>query len=475
MRSVCDTADLLTKPLILFGVACLFASPSTLASDIDWQKTGTEVAQTLSEYLQVDTVNPPGNELDGAQFLADKLSADGIATQIIESSPGRGNLIARLKGTTDEPALCFLSHIDIAPFEAERWPEGIHPLSGKIEDGWVWGRGALDMKGMGALQTMVMQLLARQKVPLKRDVVMIAVADEEIDNTGVRFLLENHWEDLRCGDVINEGGIGIYDLFFEDQTAYSISVGEKGVLWLKMIATGNPGHGSTPRPDEAPERLRLALNKLAERDAPISFHPSFLEAIAISGAQQGGFAGWIMQRPFWAKRLLVKRIASNPVSKAVLTDTVHLTGLGGAIAPNVVPGETWAILDCRLLPGTSPDTLLNELIALVDDPHVRFEVLSKEEAAVSPWKDEAVYDALRKHAVDALENTVAIPVLSVGFTDSIYFRRRGVRAYGLAPFRVSGDDLATMHGDGERLHTEELLRGVQILYGVVKEVASDTQ
>ncbi len=116
MRSVCDTADLLTKPLILFGVACLFASPTTLASDIDWQQTGTEVAQTLSEYLQVDTVNPPGNELDGARFLADKLSADGIATQIIESSPGRGNLIARLEGTTDEPALCFLSHIDIAPF-----------------------------------------------------------------------------------------------------------------------------------------------------------------------------------------------------------------------------------------------------------------------------------------------------------------------------------------------------------------------
>jgi acetylornithine deacetylase/succinyl-diaminopimelate desuccinylase-like protein len=326
---------------------------------------------------------------------------------------------------------------------------------------------------MGAAQIMVMQLLARQQVPLKRDVVLIAVADEEIDNTGVRYLLENHWDALRCGDVINEGGIAVYDLFFPGQTAYSISVGEKGVLWLKMIASGMPGHGSTPRPDEAPQRLYRALERLQERDPALSFQPSFLEALARAGAHQGGFAGWIMQHPFWTKRLLAKRIAANPISKAALTDTVHLTGFGGAISPNVIPGEAWATLDCRLLPGTSPEALLAELVARVDDPKVRFEVLSQDAAAVSLWEGEEVFEALAKHAVATLSDAVAIPVVSIGFTDSVFFRRRGARAYGLAPFRVDVESLQTMHGDGERLEAKELLRGVQILYGVVTEVAMD--
>ena len=453
-------------------VFCAFTA-SAQAEEIDWESAGDEVSQTLSEYLQVETINPPGNELAGAQFLAARLEADGIATKIIESAPGRGNLIARIEGSTDAPALCLLSHIDVVPFEEARWPKGKHPLSGEIDaEGWIWGRGALDMKGMGAAQTMVMQLLARQQVPLKRDVVLIAVADEEINNTGVRYLLDNHWEALRCGDVINEGGMGIYDLFFPGQTAYSISVGEKGVLWLKMIAEGTPGHGSTPRPDEAPQRLHHALAKLELRDPPLSFQPSFLEALARSGAHQGGFAGWIMQHPFWAKRLLAKRIASNPISKAALTDTVHLTRYGGAVSPNVIPGEAWATLDCRLLPGTSPETLIAELVARVDDPKVRFEVLSRDEAAVSPWEGEEVFEALAKHAVATLDDAVAVPVVSIGFTDSVFFRQRGVRAYGLAPFRVSGEELKTMHGDGERLDAKELLRGVQILYGVVTEVAA---
>ena len=177
---------------------------------IDWEQAGAELGDVLSAYLQVDNRNPPGNETVGAELLASLLEAEGIPSRIVEHSPGRGSLIARLEGSGQQPPLCLMSHIDTATWEVEGWPEETGPLSGAIdEQGVVWGRGALDMKGLGAVELMTMIWLKRLEVPLDRDIVLLAVADEEVGNAGALYVAREHWDEIGCSHMINEGGIGV--------------------------------------------------------------------------------------------------------------------------------------------------------------------------------------------------------------------------------------------------------------------------
>ena len=223
-------------------------TPGRLAA-VDWSAAGKEAVSWLSAYLQVDTTNPPGNETRGAEFLKAILDKEGIASEIIEFAPGRGSLVAHLPGAGPEKPLCLMSHIDVVTAEVARWTPGRGPLSGVIADGFVWGRGALDMKGQGILELAAMVQLKRQKIALKREIVLLAVADEEVDNSGTRFLIEKHWDRIGCSHLLNEGGIGIRDVVYPGQTVFGVSVAEKGLLWLKMTARGKAGHtGRRGRP-----------------------------------------------------------------------------------------------------------------------------------------------------------------------------------------------------------------------------------
>lgn len=443
---------------------------------LDWEAVGSETAERLAAYLRVDTINPPGNETRGARFLAEFLAEEGVPWKIFESAPGRGNLVARLPGSGDEGALCLLSHIDVVDAEAEHWPPDKPPLSGVIdEEGVIWGRGALDMKGMGMLETMVMALLVRQRVPLARDVVLLAVADEEVGNTGIRHLVEEHWNELGCSHVINEGGLGFSDMIFEGQTAWPVSVGEKGFLWARMVASGLPGHGSTPVPGQAPERLHRAVGRLMERKPRPRFHPALLEFLHEVGREHGGLSGAVLRHPALVRSVARGQFMGDPLTRAAITDTVNVTGYGGAKEPNVVPNELYANLDCRLLPGTSPQDMLEELQDRVDDPQVRFESVVSEPATVSPW-DDPVYEALASAVNRVHPGEVVGPVISVGFTDSLYLRREGVRAYGLVPFEVTRELAVTMHGNGERVPSEQVRLGVEILFhAVVAAAAADRE
>lgn len=456
---------------LLLGALALHPGLAAATPAPDWPAAGQEVTALLQAYLRTDTTNPPGHETDGARFLAERLAAEGIESQILEGGPGRGNLIARVKGDGTLPPLCLLSHIDVVTAEPSSWPADKGPLSGVLDDqGYVWGRGALDMKGMGAIEAMTLILLQRSGARLKRDVVLLAVADEEVDNEGIRFIADQHWDKVGCSHVINEGGIGISDLFFPGQTVYPISVGEKGVLWARLIASGEPGHGSTPVPDRAPQRLMQAVAALEAREVEPTFHPALLETIAAAGVQKGGLTGFILQHPRLAKRVLRGRFMENPITRAAVTTTVNVTGFGGANEPNVVPGEVWANIDARVLPGQTPEQVLAELQALTPWPWVRYEVLSTHPAAVSQW-DDPLFRALVARSVEGRPDVVAGPVISVGYTDSVYLRPKGVTAYGFVPFEVSAEELGTMHGNNERVSTANLERGLRILYSAVADVS----
>lgn len=443
---------------------------------IDWKVAGDEAVGVLQAYIRVDTINPPGNETRGTDFLKAELAKDGLEAEVREFAPGRGSLIARLKATapSGEKPLCLLSHVDVVPAETETWEPDAGPLSGVIKDDQIYGRGALDMKGMGTLELQTFRWLARQKVPLKRDVILLAVADEEVSEGGMKLIVSDEvWPSIDCGHLVNEGGMGVKGLFSEDQTAFAISIGEKGVLWLRVTAEGEAGHGSTPTDNRAPTRLVQALEKLAARQPKPRIQPALYEMLRRAGEKNGGLNGFVMQRPSLVDSFAMKKLLAKPTTRAGITDTCQVTGFDGkGSAPNVIPSSTSAILDCRLLPGTTPKQLTEELEALVKDvPGIKFEQVQAFEAAVSEY-DDPFFDALARYAVKGRIDAIAGPVISPGFTDSILARGKGTRAYGFVPFAVTADELATFHGKNERVSVANVHSGLEILFRAVVDVVA---
>jgi acetylornithine deacetylase/succinyl-diaminopimelate desuccinylase-like protein len=444
-------------------------------ADLDWKTAGEEAVTVLQGYLRIDTFNPPGNETLGAEYLKAELMKDGLESVIHEFAPGRGTLVSRLVASkpSGEKPLCLLSHIDVVPAESATWPAETGPLSGALVDGMIWGRGALDMKGMGTLELQTFRWLARKKVPLHRDVILLAVADEEVAEGGMKLVTEKLWSELDCGHVINEGGMGVRGLLTENQTAFAISVGEKGILWLRITAEGEAGHGSTPTDNRAPTRLVQALEKLATRAPKPRIQPSMYELLRRVGAKNGGVQGLVMQHPSLVDAFATRKLMAKPQTRAGVTDTCQVTGFEGkGSAPNVIPSATSAIMDCRLLPGTTPKALQEELEGLVKDvTGIKFEVLQAFEAGISET-DDPFFDALARHAVDGRDDAVAGPVISPGFTDSILARAKGARAYGFVPFDVTPEELATFHGRDERVSVKNVHRGLEVLYRAVVDVVA---
>lgn len=435
---------------------------------VDWSEAGAEATELLAEYLAIDTVNPPGNEARGAAFLERELAADGIDSTRLSVAPGRDSLIARVAGSGEMPPLCLLSHIDVVPSEDARWEHG--PLSGELVDGYLYGRGALDMKGMGVLELQVLRWLARLRVPLRRDVVLIAVADEEVDNLGMQQVVAG-WDAIGCSHLINEGGIGIRDALFEGQAIHAISTAEKGVLWLDMVATGPAGHGSTIDEGEAPARLLEAMAAIEQRATRPSIAPEMYDLLQAVGEHRGGLVGWVLRHRWSVNLLARRRLLAEPATRAAITDTVHLTGMVGAMSHNVVPSEVRARYDSRLLPGTTREDILAELTHLTRKVEgIRFEVIHDRESNGSPAAD-PLFEALARYAVEDRPYAVAGPLLSVGFTDSIYARPLGVHAYGYVPFEVSAEDANAMHGHNERVSVDNLREGLRRLLSAVLEVS----
>ena len=440
---------------------------------IDWRSAGDEAVAALSRYLQIDTTNPPGNETRGARWLAAVLAREGIESRIVEFAAGRGSLIARLRGRggAREPPLCLLSHIDVVPAKASEWPAGRGPLSGAIDDaGMLWGRGALDMKGMGVLELMTMLWLKRARVPLARDVILLAVADEEVHNRGMRFIVDRHWGSIGCSHLVNEGGIGLRGVLFENHTAFGISIAEKGVLWLKMTVRGKGGHGSTPYPDHTPLKLLDAIARIRQRIPAVRVHQTWIDFFREIGTQRAGISGFLLRRPGFVRTVVAKQLMKQPGTRAALIDTIAITGLDtGGNAPNVVPTEASARLDCRLLPGSTAEQVEAELRRLVgDDPSIRFERIQYAPAMISPT-DDPFYRALATQAVRGRSNAAVGPVVSPGFTDSMYARRVGARAYGFVPFVIDEALAKTMHAPRERVSLDNVRRGLRALFAAIVE------
>jgi acetylornithine deacetylase/succinyl-diaminopimelate desuccinylase-like protein len=447
------------------------ARVAAVREKVDWNATGEEVAQLLAGYLQVDTTNPPGNEARGVEWLGGVLDREGIAWERVDHGEGRASLIARLPGSGAAPPVCLLSHIDVVTADAAGWTHA--PLGGERIGGEVWGRGALDMKGMGIVELETVLLLHRLQVPLARDVVLLAVADEEIDGVGMQSLVQEHWDRIGCTFLLNEGGLALDGALFEGQVVHAISVAEKGIAWIRMNADGTPGHGSVPDPPvEAPSRLLAAMARIDARyDPKPHVDPVMRELLRDAGRERGGLVRPILGSRVLTGLLVKPRLMKDANTRAAITTTVHLTGMTGANQPNVVPSRVSALYDCRLLPGVKPDDMLAILARLTRRiPGISFELLDGFESNRSPI-DDPFYAAIAHYAVEGREGHVAAPLLSVGFTDSLYARPLGVHAYGYVPFVVTGDEADTMHGDDERVSEENLREGTRRVFSIIVDFA----
>ncbi len=437
---------------------------------IDWDAVTEEAVGLLSDFIRIDTSNPPGREKAACDWLAGILRRDGIdeiafydASDGSEHGIDRMNLTARLRGDGSKQPLILLNHTDVVPVERQYWD--FEPFSGAVVDGVIYGRGAIDMKSMGIMELMAMLLIKRHGLPHTRDIVFMALADEEAGGRwGIEWIEQHHPELLEAEYVLNEGGWGNAEVFGTRRPAFNASISEKGPHWLKLTAEGRPGHGSVPHPDNALERLVRALQKVQDWARPVAVVPELREYF------DRLFRAQILKGD--ASQASMEKMADeNLLARAILTNTVSLTTLHSGMKHNVIPAIAEATLDCRLLPGTDPADFTRQIVDVICDPRVRVEPVFSSSTLASPI-DTELFGIIESTVHDHVEDALVLPNVSAGFTDSRVFRKHGVTSYGFVPILLEQEEAMTIHGHNERVQVENFRFGLQILFETVRRLCS---
>ena len=439
---------------------------------IDWAALGDETIELLRRYLTIDTTNPPGNEIAGTRFLADVLARDGIDSETIEAAPGRASLRARLAGDGSLGGIVLHHHIDVVYADRRYWT--VDPFGGAIADGYLYGRGAIDMKSTGILQLAAMLALKRRGIPLKRDLVFLATADEEAGSEfGAQFIADRRRDWLAGAEyAISELGLIQTHAGFNAPLA-AIVISEKTGLPLTLTARSEPGHGSMPWPDTAPNRLVRALNRLLQAERAPRVLPEVQEFFsrvagllpAEDAAGYDDLARSLRDPDFRA------RFFANRQYGAMVQTTFAVTMLKGSEKSNVIPPEAVARIDCRMLAGDDPEEIADWVRRAVADPNVQVELTRDPKIPnISPPDTElykAMADTLRRRAPGA----VVAPMILVAFTDNWVFRRCGLHGYGFSPFVIEEAELQRIHGNDERISLENVREGVRAYTELLVDVA----
>ncbi len=420
-----------------------------------------EPVRWLQEYIQIDTTNPPGNEREAAEFLAGILRQEGIDSQLLDSPQGRTSLYARLEAPgSGGRALVLLHHIDVVP-AGEGWR--VPPFSGRPFEGKIWGRGALDVKGVGIAHLAALIALRREGVAFQRDLIYLAVADEEVGGgQGAKWLLQEHPE-LFAGveAVLGEGGSN--RVFADRLIWWGIEVTQKRPLWLRVTAHGRGGHASGLHPESATHQLVTGLARLIERPPRYRITDgvrTFLRALARLEGDPPGHLYYRLDEVIREDGPTEPLAAGLPV---YFLDTFQVTRIDGSEAGNVVVPEASAAVDIRMLPDTDGDALLAEVREILGSRLEVEVVLTAPETAASPT-DHPIYRALEETL--AVRGPV-VPTFLTGTTDSRFFRQRGIAAYGFSPFTVNSEDLGGIHAPNEYLPVDSFLRGIEMMRRVL--------
>ncbi len=443
--------------------------------EINWKSATSETVQHLAHLIQAETVNPPGNELSAILVIKDILEKEGFTNedfQILKSAPGRVNLVARLRGDGSARPLMLSGHVDVVPVEREHWNHD--PFGGEVISGEIWGRGALDMKGFLAMYLQMFLQVRRGKLALKRDLILAAVADEENGFAhGSRFLVEKHPDLINAEYALTEGGG--FPVYLGKSKIYMIQVAEKGMCWLRMTASGKPGHGSVPNNDNAVEHLARAVDNLARKGhLPIHITPTFANLVKAASGQVrwplGTLAGLLSNPTLVNLALGMVKGPARSMLIAMTTNTCTPTVLRAGSKTNVIPSSAEVQLDCRKLPGQSPEDVKREVIKACGMDVSLETIQTTDGAEVSTATP--LYATLERCTRKMDPQAIIIPLLIPGATDASQYQKAGIQTYGFTPGLMPPEFpiMSLGHGHNERLPVSFIETGLPVLWDMINEV-----
>ncbi|HKD68482.1 MAG TPA: M20/M25/M40 family metallo-hydrolase [Candidatus Binataceae bacterium] len=432
---------------------------SETPKQFDWDALTRETTDLLSNYIKINTSDPPGNELPAAKMLKEKFLHDGIPAAVFEPAPGRGVIAARLRGTgKNRKALILLSHMDVVPADAKEW--SVPPFSGEVKSGQVWGRGTLDDKGPGVVALMAMLAIKRARVLLDRDILFIATGDEEVGGKGGAGWVVDHQPNLYkdAGFVLNEGGGIRTDK--AGHVFYSVAITEKSPLWLRLTATGPTGHAASPPAQTAVTRLVAALGKLIAYHSQVKVLPVVQEYFNKLATLDQNQPKLLDLRLALTDADFVKQFVATPRNNAMVRDTLTPTVIDAGYKTNIIPSTASAEIDCRLLPDENPKAFTKVIQETINDDSIKIEQLLSFPTLASPDRSELM-NAIATLSRRTDKDAPVIPALLTGFNDSHYFRQRGLVAYGFIPILLTEQEGPMVHGANERIPIKSLRGGLE--------------
>jgi acetylornithine deacetylase/succinyl-diaminopimelate desuccinylase-like protein len=439
--------------------------------EINWDQAFEETVAHLRALVEIDTTNPPGRERPAAEYLAGVLQREGLEPLVLESAPERANLVVRLGGRGEGLPLMLLSHLDVVPAEADKWR--YPPFSAAVAEGCVWGRGTIDTKNLTAIELMILLLLQRHKVRLKRDILLIACADEEEHGAkGLAWLVANHPELIRAEYAINEGGG--YSLELRGQSYITCQTAEKGVCWLRLRARGEAGHGALPHEENAVVSLADAVVKLGRTPLPVHLTTTtqrFIEGLARGqGRETAALVRGLLDPA--ASSFLLRQLPINQAWARTLHGMLHNTAtptmLQAGQKVNVIPSTAEALVDGRILPGQHPEQFLREVADVIGPAiHVRVEQYAP---PLEAGPDTALYSTIEEVIGELGSRSILIPMMVCGATDAKHLAPLGITTYGFCPMRDEGSvsPMQLAHSHNERISLENVRFGLRTLYEVVE-------
>jgi len=442
----------------------------------DTSAVAKEAQGWLAELIRINTTNPPGNEQVAAKYIAGILEKEGIKAEILDITPGRSAVVARLRSAVmadPSKALLLVAHMDVVAVDKSKWT--VDPFGGVIKDGYLYGRGAIDDKGMLAANLAAFITLKRANLRINRDVIFLATADEENGGeANIKVLIAKYWDKFAAGFSINEGG----NIFVKNGKIQYVGVqaSEKVSANIDVIARGRSGHASQPTKDNAVVHLALAVGKIGAYTAPVHLTAivrRYFEGLA--PLEDDEIGKWMRSLDTSDRGEHAQRVLSNtsPLWNAMLRDTITPTILTAGVANNVIPGEAHGNLNVRLLPGDTVEAVVRDLTKLVDDSQVKLEVRPNGGLAAPPSSLESdFYGVISKVASQEFSGVPVLPFQSTWATDSSQLRLHNVQAYGLVPFPLTEEDLKRMHGDDERIPLAAFNKGIDVLARIVAEFAA---
>jgi acetylornithine deacetylase/succinyl-diaminopimelate desuccinylase-like protein len=449
------------------GMTCLLLAATS-------QPALDPTASLLAELIRVDTSNPPGNEAGVANLLAPRFKTLGFDVEILQTpQPGKAHFVARLRGNGSKRPVLIAAHADVVGVEREKWT--VDPFGGVIKDGYVFGRGAIDFKGGMAVFARAAMMLAERKVPLDRDVIFLAEADEENGRYNTRWLAAEHWDKIDAEFALNEGGWIIKGT--DGRVRYtSISTADKSTTNIIVRSKGTSTHSSMPRPDNAIIALGRALAKVGGYETPVTFTPAsrrFFETLGKTSQPPvaGHFADVLSGDPARVRRGDVE-ISKDPLLHSLLHTTLAPVLMNAGFRGNVIPGSAEVTINVRMIPGTDPDEIVRELTRVINDPAIEVKLANPNAGTATPPSSEntELYRALERAARRQFSAEVT-PYLFQAGTDAGTWRSRGIPVYGIYPYPIDADDLTRMHGNDERVSIASLRQGTEMIYRTLVDVA----